>query len=107
MEVDEARNFLVQDLLLSGGIDKFGYARGMEPADKEAPLINFMEQPIHTDGLRAIFIFSTEHVDIRDTRIFNWEWPEIYSGLKEYLDEEAELEAKMEAEEAMREKKGK
>lgn len=93
-QVDEARNFLVQDMMMSGGVERFGYVRGMEPAPEDSPMRNFMNQPIYTDGLRAVFLFSPEYYDIRDTRIFNWEWPHIYDGLKKYLDAEAERESK-------------
>lgn len=87
-EVDEARNFIMQDMMMSGGVERFGYVRGMEPALEDSPMKNFMDQPIYTDGLRVIFLFSPGHVDITETRIFNWEWPDIYVGLKEYLDAE-------------------
>lgn len=93
-EVDEARNFLVQDMMMSGGVERFGYVRGMNPSLQDSPMKNFMDQPIYTDGLRVVFVFTPEYYDIRDTKIFNWEWPRVYDGLKEYLDAEAERESK-------------
>lgn len=77
-DVDEARNFFVQDMLSSHGVQKVGYVRGMEPKPDHDPLENFMQQPIFTDGLRAVLIFSAEQTPITEVDLFHWEWPEEY-----------------------------
>ncbi len=87
-DVDEARDFLAQDLILSHGVKKFGYVRGMDPSPKDKPMMNFMDQPIYTDGLRAVFVFTDEHIDIVDLELFHWEWPFEYKNLHKTFSEE-------------------
>ncbi len=77
-DIDEARNFFVQDMLSTQAVKKFGYIRGMKLFPEKEPLMNFMEQPIFTDGLRAVFIFDVDHTPITDIELFHWEWPEEY-----------------------------
>jgi hypothetical protein len=76
--VDEARDYLVQDLLLSHGVKRMGYAKGFEHKSEEKPLLNFMEQPIITDGLIAVFEFTGEHAYFTELELFQWDWPENY-----------------------------
>ena len=76
--VDEARDYLVQDLLLSHGVTRMGYAKGFEPKPEEKPLFNFMDQPIVTDGLLAVFEFDGEHAYFTELELFHWDWPENY-----------------------------
>jgi len=87
-DIDEARNFLTQDILLTHGVKKFGYVRAMELASEEEPMRNFMDQPIYTDGLRAIFVFTDKHIDIVDLELFHWEWPFHYGELHNAFKEE-------------------
>ena len=87
-DVDEARNFVVQDLILSHGVKRFGYVRSMDPAPPEEPMRNFMDQPIYTDGLRAVFEFTDRHIDIVDLELSHWDWPFQYKNLHETFKEE-------------------
>lgn len=87
-DVDEARNFLTQDILLLHGVKKFGYVRAMEPVSSEELRSNFMNKQIYTDGLRAIFVFTDRHIDIVDLELFHWEWPFHYGDLHKTFKEE-------------------
>jgi hypothetical protein len=73
-DIDEARTYLEQDLILSGGVKKFGYVRVIEPATRENPHRNFMDQPWWTDGLRTVFLFGEESTTITELELFDWEW---------------------------------
>ena len=39
-DVDEARNYLIEDLLYSGGLTKLGWVKGVGPADRASPREN-------------------------------------------------------------------
>jgi hypothetical protein len=73
-DLDEARTYLVQDLLFSGGVRKFGYIKGIKPATPDNPHRNFMKQPWWTDGYRAVFLFGDETVTLNELDFFDWEW---------------------------------
>jgi LssY C-terminus len=73
-EIDEARTYLEQDLLFSGGVVKFGYVKGIKPATPDNPHINFMKQPWWTDGYRAVFLFGDDPVTLNEVEFFDWEW---------------------------------
>ncbi len=73
-EVDEARAYLLQDLVMSGGVRKLGFINAMEPADREEPHRNFMDQPWWTDGYRAVFLFEEEPTMLEELEFFDWDW---------------------------------
>ena len=60
----------------------------MDPHPRDKPMMNFMDQPIYTDGLRAVFVFTDKHIDIVDLELFHWEWPFEYKNLHRTFAEE-------------------
>jgi hypothetical protein len=56
--VDEAREHLLQSLLVSGAIERYGFARGMEPVPAATPRVNLTGDPYFTDGLRFVVMLS-------------------------------------------------
>jgi len=52
--VDEAREHLLQSLLVAGVIQRFGFVAGVAPATRESPALNLTEDPYFTDGLRLV-----------------------------------------------------
>ncbi len=71
-DIDEARNYLVQDLIYSQFVEEFGWVdQSIEPATKEEPHINFMEQPWWTDGKRAVFFFNHRETSLYDLKEFS------------------------------------
>lgn len=85
-DVDAARNFLAQDMMLSHGVANMGYVRGMDPTTTEEPMKNFMDQPIFSDGLRLVLLFTDVHIDITDLELFHWEWPDALDIIRESQD---------------------
>ena len=73
-DLDEARTYLVQDLLFSGGVEKFGYITGIRPSTPDDPHRNFMKQSWWTDGYRAVFVFGDDPVTLNELDFFDWEW---------------------------------
>jgi hypothetical protein len=71
-DVDEARNFLVQDMMYSGGLDKLGFVNGVGPAPQARPRTTLNGVPYHTDGLRAVMFFATRPLSFSNVEILDW-----------------------------------
>ena len=76
-DTDDARFYLIQDLLGSGTLARFGYTNGVGYASREAPRRNFTGDPYFTDGLRAVFFLGRNHVEYDEIDwLTHWEDPE-------------------------------
>ncbi len=56
--VDEAREHVLQSLLVAGAVSRFGFVGGIEPASPAAPHTNLSDDPYFTDGLRLVVLLS-------------------------------------------------
>jgi len=74
-DVDEARLGLIQDLLYSQALVKFGFVKGPDPAPPAQPHRNLTGDPYFTDGLRAVLVFERRPVALGETEVFEWESP--------------------------------
>jgi len=72
-QVDEARDYLLEDLILSGFVEKIGFVKGVGPASQDAPRHNLTGDPYYTDGYRAVIVISGDPVDLNDLEILPWE----------------------------------
>jgi len=70
--VDEARNFLTQDLMYSGGLDKLGYVNGVGVASPTRPRTTLDGATYQTDGLRAVVFFATRPRSLSDVELLDW-----------------------------------
>ncbi|MGO4549606.1 LssY C-terminal domain-containing protein [Lysobacter sp. 2RAF19] len=68
--VDEARNFMVQDMMYSGGLEKLGFITGAGQAG--ASKATFDGAHYDTDGLRAVLFFGTRPLSLGDIEILDW-----------------------------------
>jgi hypothetical protein len=67
--VDDARDYVLDDLMEGGRVSHVGYVAGAEAAARAIPRRNLTGDPYFTDGLRAVAVFS----DSRTTPTFlNW-----------------------------------
>jgi hypothetical protein len=57
-DVDEARDYVVEDLMHIGRLDMAGYVDGVGPCDRAAPRRNLTGDPYYTDGKRAVVFLS-------------------------------------------------
>jgi LssY C-terminus len=57
-DVDDARDYVLDDLMESGRVARVGYVEGIGAAVPTAPRHNLTGDPYHTDGLRAVAIFA-------------------------------------------------
>jgi hypothetical protein len=57
-DVDEARDYIVEDLILAERLSAAGYVGGVGPCESAAPRRNLTGDPYFTDGKRAVVILS-------------------------------------------------
>jgi hypothetical protein len=74
-DLDEARDYLVQDLLVTNSIARLGYLKGVGPATTADNRTNLTGDGYFTDGLRAVMVLSNKPVPILEMKTFPWEWP--------------------------------
>ncbi len=58
-DVDEARDYVIEDLLQAGRVDATGYVDGVGRCDPAAPRRNLTGDPYYTDGKRAVILLSS------------------------------------------------
>jgi LssY C-terminus len=80
-DVDDARFYLLQDLLYGGQVRRVGFVDGVGPAPLASPRLNAEEDPYFTDGLRAVVFLSDEFVPFADIELLDWELPEVMQSL--------------------------
>jgi hypothetical protein len=74
-DVDEAREYLVQDLIASEFLQSLGYVRGVGAASRETPRGNLTGDPYFTDGLRAVMFIANQPVPNDQITIVEWGEP--------------------------------
>jgi hypothetical protein len=74
-EVDEARDYLVQDMITSGFLSAMGYARGVGTASRSSPRENLTGDIYFTDGLRAVMFISSQPVPMNRINLIEWGEP--------------------------------
>jgi hypothetical protein len=90
--VDEARNYLIEDLATAQGVKLIGYVRGVEPATRGNPHRNLMNAPYWTDGGRAVMLLSNEPVPLKDIDFFDWEWGRVRWSREKVTQQEAPVQ---------------
>jgi hypothetical protein len=71
-DVDEARDYLIQDLMESQKLAKIGLVEGVGKATPDNPRYNLTDSPYWTDGWRVVFVFSNEQVALDELEFFDW-----------------------------------
>ncbi|MHC4858802.1 MAG: LssY C-terminal domain-containing protein, partial [Planctomycetota bacterium] len=77
-DVDESRDYLIQDLFYSRRLEAFGYVRGVQAATIDEPRENLFGDPYFTDGLRAVLFLTDRDVPPTETEFLEWERPRIF-----------------------------
>jgi hypothetical protein len=57
--VDQDRFYLLQDLVMSGAVARFGFVRGVGASSMPDPRVNLGGDPYLTDGLRLVLFLET------------------------------------------------
>jgi len=71
-EVDEARDYLTQEMLTSGSVDQVAWVDGVGKASRDQPRQNLTGDPYFTDGLRVVLFLSGETVAPSEVRFHDW-----------------------------------
>ena len=71
-DVDETREFLLENLAYHQALAKVAYVDGVGAAPIEAPRHNLTGDPYFTDGLRVVLWVSSTPVDIASIETKNW-----------------------------------
>jgi hypothetical protein len=71
-DIDEARDYLTQDLLESQKVAKIGFVDGVSRAEEENPRYNLTASPYWTDGMRVIFVFTEQPTALDELEFFDW-----------------------------------
>jgi len=74
--VDETREFLVENLAYNQVLSKFAYVEGVGAAPIEEPRGNLTGDPYFTDGLRVVLWISSELTDLKNIGYEAWADPE-------------------------------
>jgi hypothetical protein len=74
-DVDETRDFLIQDLLYAQGLEKIAFIKGIGPAPISDPRKNLTGDPYFTDGLRVVLWISSKLTTFERVELMNWEIP--------------------------------
>jgi hypothetical protein len=87
--VDEARNYLIEDLATAQGVERIGWLRGVEPVTRDDPHRNLMNAPYWTDGRRVVLLLSNEPVPLEDIDFFEWESGSARQSREKAMQQEA------------------
>ena len=74
-DLDEAREYLLEDLGLSQGLEKTAYVKGVGPASIDEPRHNLTGDPYFTDGFRLVMWLTSEPVSVTQIDFLDWEIP--------------------------------
>jgi len=75
-DVDEARDYLIEDLVRSQGIEKIGFVKGVGEAPISKQRENLTDDPYFTDGLRLVLIFTDKPVSLLNISFLDWDFPQ-------------------------------
>ena len=67
--VDEARDYVLDDLMEAGRVSQVAYVAGAQASERTAPRRNLTGDPYVTNGLRAVAVFSETRMS---PRFLNW-----------------------------------
>jgi hypothetical protein len=72
-EVDQDRFYLMQDLILSGAVTRFGFVRGVGVSSMPDPRVNLTGEPYLTDGLRLVLFLNEPRRTFNQIDFLDWE----------------------------------
>ena len=70
-DVDETREFLLEDLAFSQSLQRFGYVGGVGPAPYDEPRGNLTGDPYFTDGRRVVMWISGEPTGLDEIELLD------------------------------------
>jgi len=73
-DVDEAMQYVIEDLAVAETVRRFGLVGGVGAVDRKSPRRNFANAPYWTSGNRAVLEISEQPVALDDIDVFDWDW---------------------------------
>jgi hypothetical protein len=74
-DVDETREYLLENLVYSQALKKLAYVEGVGAAPMDQPRGNLTGDPYFTDGYRLVLWLTSEPVDLADIEVELWRVP--------------------------------
>jgi hypothetical protein len=74
-DVDEARRYVGEDLVISQFVEGIGLVPGLGPASRQEPHQNLMLAPWWTNGYRLVFRLTRNPTPIDEIEFFPWKFP--------------------------------
>ncbi len=71
-EVDQDRYYLLQDLVMTGEVSRFGFVGGVGVSSPADPRKNLTDDPYFTDGLRLAVFLAEERRPLREIQYLDW-----------------------------------
>jgi len=75
-DVDETREFLLENFAYNQVLSKFSYVGGSNTSSIDEPGRNLTGDPYFTDGLRLVMWIASELTSLQDIKYVNWSDPE-------------------------------
>jgi hypothetical protein len=73
--VDQDRFYLLQDLIVSGTVSRFGFVQGVGASSLPKPRMNLGGDTYLTDGLRLVLFLGTQRRSFDQIELLDWERP--------------------------------
>jgi hypothetical protein len=74
-DVDQDRFYLLQDLIMSGAVSRFGYVQGVGASTSPNLRTNLGGDPYVTDGLRLVIFLGTSRRAFDQIDLLDWDHP--------------------------------
>lgn len=74
-DVDQDRFYLLQDLIMSGTVSRFGYVEGVGASTSSKPRVNLGGDAYLTDGLRLVVFLGPPRRSFEQIEFLDWEHP--------------------------------
>jgi hypothetical protein len=74
-DLDEARTYIIQSLLYTQGLAKYGYVKGVGAAPISKQRENLTGAKYFTDGYRAVLWVSSDPISLTELEFVAWEVP--------------------------------
>jgi hypothetical protein len=74
-EVDQDRYYLLQDLVMTGEVSRFGFVRGVGASTAADTRTNLTGDPYLTDGLRLVVFLGARRRPFSEIEFLDWERP--------------------------------
>ena len=74
-DVDFDRGYLLQDILMSGFVERYGFIDGVRAATMSTPRANLTGDPYFTDGFLVVLFLSNQTKLLSEVGMLPWESP--------------------------------